>query len=182
MKLYGSIASPYVRRIRMALAKTDYEFEVINIFDQEQSQTVEKLSPTKRIPLLVDGDNIIWDSLLIYEYLKAPLSIDIKKDLTVINEATDAGISLFQLRKFDVDSLDKNQFSQNNLKRIDLSLQYFEQNIPADELVCQWLFLTLDWFKFRNIISWESEFPKLLEMYNSELKKEKYQASDPRNA
>lgn len=181
MKLYGSLASPFVRRIRMALNDKDFTFEIINIFDQEQSKIIESLNPTKRIPLLVDGENVIWDSLLIYEYLQGELSLNQKKEILLINEATDAGVSLFQLRKFDIDPNDKSLFSINNLKRIELILTYFNDKNLSDPLIQEWLFMTLDWFKFRDVYKWEDQFNQLNEFYKNEYQKEKYQSTDPRN-
>tara|TARA_B100001971_G_scaffold84647_1_gene78232 strand:+ start:344655 stop:345209 length:555 start_codon:yes stop_codon:yes gene_type:complete len=177
MKLYGSIASPFVRRIRLLIEKSetlkdDYEFIITNIFDDEQSAIIEKLNPTKRIPLLVDGDKVIWDSLLIAEYLIGEFDIKTKKDIVLLNEATDAGVCLFQLRKFDIDANDEGIFSKNNLKRIALVLDYFETKLDEIEpIVKDWLFCSLDWFKFRDVYQWQDTYPKLNTFYQSEFNK-----------
>ena len=58
MKLLGSIASPFVRRLRMQLMDQEYEFETVNVFSEEGQKSILKYSPTLRVPIFVDGENI----------------------------------------------------------------------------------------------------------------------------
>ncbi|MAZ47563.1 MAG: hypothetical protein CME65_03305 [Halobacteriovoraceae bacterium] len=164
MKLYGSLASPYVRRIRIQLEDRKYDFEPINVFSDEGQKELLKYAPTMRVPLLVDRDNVIWDSLLIAQYIAGnPFSLDLQKELVLINEMSDSGIQLYQLRKFNLDSNDKGEFSQNNLRRISSILEYFEQrNLEKWDILSQWLYCTLDWFSFREVYSWKEHSPKLV--------------------
>ena len=45
MTLYGSLTSPYVRRIRMLLAGIDYEFNNTNVYDDAQREEFSAISP-----------------------------------------------------------------------------------------------------------------------------------------
>lgn len=168
-KLIGSSASPYVRRIRLQLGDTPYEFVPIVVFSDEGQELLKKYTPTKRVPILLDNELVVWDSLLICEHLyRGSLSIEVKKKLVLINEMSDAGIQLFQLRKFKTDELDKGPFSVNNLGRIENILDYFEQqNLNAWSLVEQWLFCTLEWFSFRDVYDWKTGRPNLVNFVNN---------------
>lgn len=164
MKLIGSNASPYVRRLRILLNNRDIEFEFItvNVFEDSGRKVLEQYGPLNRIPILVDGENTIWDSYLITEYLfKEEIPLEVKKQLFLINEMTDSGIQLYQLRKFETDPNDSGTFSKNNLLRIQNTLKFFELNIPTSELLAVWLYCTLEWFNFRNVVSWENDYQSL---------------------
>ena len=169
MQLIGSQASPYVRRIRIQLGSRNYEFTKVNVFDSEGQKLLRQFSPTGRVPILVDGETVVWDSLLIAEYLeKETIDLDIKKELVLINEMSDAGIQLFQLRKFETDPKDEGAFSINNLARIKNILEYFENHLPDEwNLTSQWLFCTLEWFSFRNVYSWKTDYRNLAQFVES---------------
>ncbi|MYM94383.1 glutathione S-transferase N-terminal domain-containing protein [Duganella vulcania] len=70
MKLIGSLASPYVRKVRVVLAekKLDYQFELEDVWAADT--TIDKLNPLGKVPSLVmeDGDVLI-DSRVMVEYL-----------------------------------------------------------------------------------------------------------------
>src|SRR6476469_4912225 len=70
MKLIGSLASPYVRKVRVVLAekKLDYEFELENVWSAD---TVIHLSnPLGKVPCLIMEDGSpMYDSRVIAEYL-----------------------------------------------------------------------------------------------------------------
>jgi glutathione S-transferase len=69
MKIIGSYVSPYVRKVVacLALKGLDYEIDPITPFfgDEEFS----RLSPLRRIPVLIDGDLSLCDSSVICAYL-----------------------------------------------------------------------------------------------------------------
>jgi glutathione S-transferase len=70
MKLIGSIASPYVRKVRVVLAekKLDYAFELENVWGAET--TISQSNPLGKVPCLVMEDgSALYDSRVIAEYL-----------------------------------------------------------------------------------------------------------------
>lgn len=72
MKLYNffNSSTSYRVRIAMALKGIDYTYEGINIRVGEQAtESYLKISPAKNVPLLVDGDFRLNQSLAIIEYL-----------------------------------------------------------------------------------------------------------------
>jgi glutathione S-transferase len=70
MKLIGSLASAYVRKVRVVLAekKLDYQFEVENVFAEDT--TIQKLNPLGKVPsLIMEDGSVMIDSRVIVEYL-----------------------------------------------------------------------------------------------------------------
>jgi glutathione S-transferase len=69
MKLIGSHASPFVRKVRIVLAekKLDYRFELEDVWN---NNAIVKNNPLGQVPCLVmDGGEAIFDSRVIVEYL-----------------------------------------------------------------------------------------------------------------
>lgn len=70
MKLIGSIASPYVRKVRIVLAekKLDCEFVLEDVWSADS--TVQQSNPLGKVPCLVMEDgSAMFDSAVIAEYL-----------------------------------------------------------------------------------------------------------------
>jgi glutathione S-transferase len=69
MKIIGSFVSPYVRKVLacMNLKGLDYEVDPITPFFGNDE--FERLSPLRRIPVLIDGDLNVSDSSVICAYL-----------------------------------------------------------------------------------------------------------------
>jgi glutathione S-transferase len=69
MKIVGSYVSPYVRKVLacLNLKGLDYEIDPITPFFGNDEFT--RLSPLRRIPVLVDGDLALCDSSVICAYL-----------------------------------------------------------------------------------------------------------------
>ena len=70
MKLIGSAASPYVRKVRIVLAekKLDYQFVQENVWADDT--TIATSNPLGKVPCLVmEGGEAVFDSRVIVEYL-----------------------------------------------------------------------------------------------------------------
>ena len=70
MKLYGSTTSPYVRRIRLWLNDTDYEFVNMDIFAGPGRALLKEKNPALKVPALEDGEQMVFDSREIFRYLQ----------------------------------------------------------------------------------------------------------------
>jgi glutathione S-transferase len=69
MKLIGSLASPYVRKVRIVMAekKLDYQFELEDVWT---SDAIMKANPLGKVPVLVmEGGEAVFDSRVIVEYI-----------------------------------------------------------------------------------------------------------------
>lgn len=70
MKLFGTLTSPFARKVRVVLAekKIECEFEIDSPWTPETN--VPNLNPLGKIPVLVlDDDTVLFDSRVISEYL-----------------------------------------------------------------------------------------------------------------
>jgi glutathione S-transferase len=69
MKIIGSYVSPYVRKVLACLALKDLAYEIDPITPFYGSEEFSRLSPLRRIPVLIDGDLTLCDSTVICAYL-----------------------------------------------------------------------------------------------------------------
>lgn len=72
MKLIGSTASPYVRKVRVVMAekKLDYQFVTENVWGDDT--TIAQSNPLGKVPCLVmEGGEAVFDSRVIVEYMDA---------------------------------------------------------------------------------------------------------------
>jgi glutathione S-transferase len=71
-KVYGANASPFVRKVRIALAEKGipYQLEPVIPFPGMLPDGFEKLSPLKKIPAFEDGKVTLADSSVILAYLE----------------------------------------------------------------------------------------------------------------
>jgi glutathione S-transferase len=70
MKLIGSAASPYVRKVRVVLAekRLDYQFVIEDVWSPDT--TISSANPLGKVPcLIMDGSDAMFDSRVIVEYL-----------------------------------------------------------------------------------------------------------------
>lgn len=162
MQLYGSQSSPFVRRLRLLLAGQSYEFVSMNIFESVDREKLIKLNPARRVPMLQDGEQVIFDSGVIYRYLSAkfgftPLSWDEENTLTLINAVNDSLVEVLLCQRSGFDTNDNKLFFNLQRERSEAVLNVLEQKAKAGEFL-QWnylamsLFALLDWAEFRKLI------------------------------
>ena len=173
MQLYGTLASVYVRRIRLALEDFDYEMKLVNVYDDIERQAFTQISPIRRIPVLVDGDQSIWDSHVIYQYLcdkrgQAGLSVEQHNLVSVIDAATDSMIILFQSRSSGVETPKDKLFFKLQHERVISALNWLEQQAKAGAFddwnyptMC--MLATVAWAEFRGIDDVKA-YPELLKV------------------
>ena len=73
MKIIGSFVSPYVRKVLACLNIKGVAYEVDPITPFFGNEEFERLSPLRRIPVLVDGELVLSDSSVICAYLDETL-------------------------------------------------------------------------------------------------------------
>lgn len=190
MKLYGSTTSPYVRRLRLLLIDTAYEFHKLNITDTFDRQKLRKISPIMKIPVMeIDGLNI-WDSRQIFNYLTKQnihreLSVKEENLLTALDGVNDSLIQLFLIERSNVTLSLENSYHKNNFERIVLSVQFLEEEIQKGAFE-SWhypsmaLFSLIDWAEFRNRFDFK-KYPNLWNWYLKNQMREGVGDSDPRS-
>lgn len=70
LTIIGSFVSPYVRKVLAAMNLKGLPYEVDPITPFFGNEEFERLSPLRRIPVLVDGDFSVSDSTVICDYLE----------------------------------------------------------------------------------------------------------------
>ena len=191
MKLFGSIPSPYVRRIRMLLADRSYEFVNLNIFSEQDRATLIRLNPTRKIPMLVDQEQVIFDSNLIYRYLCQKLALPAlswpqENQIILINAANDSLVELLICQRSGFDTNDDKLFFNLQRERVGEVLAVLEQQVQADAFsdwnyaaIC--LYCLLDWIAFRNLWPMDA-FPALSQFVSANQHQPGVASSDPRLA
>ena len=69
MKIIGSFVSPYVRKVLACLNLKGLTYEIDPITPFFGDDEFERLSPLRRIPVLIDGELVVSDSSVICAYL-----------------------------------------------------------------------------------------------------------------
>lgn len=189
MKLYGSLTSPYVRRLRIWLENTDYEFIALDVFSSEGRALLEKISPARKIPLLQLGKDTIYDSRIIFNFLnhklgREELTLEDENTLSLIDEANQAYVHLFMLSKSGIDTHQDSFYFNLQRERINNLLLHFEGMVSAGHFqhwnypaIC--LYCLLDWIEFRHLETLENT-PALLEFRNQHQQHEHVLSTDPR--
>lgn len=70
LTLYGAIASPFVRKVRVVLSEKSIPYQLDPVIPFNVSPEYKKISPLGKIPALRDGDRTLADSSVICAYLE----------------------------------------------------------------------------------------------------------------
>ncbi|HVO22578.1 MAG TPA: glutathione S-transferase family protein, partial [Candidatus Margulisiibacteriota bacterium] len=70
VKIIGSYLSPYVRKVLVVLHLKGITYEIDPIIPFMGDERFSKLSPLRRIPVLIDDQVTLADSTVICEYLE----------------------------------------------------------------------------------------------------------------
>jgi len=169
--LYGSLPSPYVRRIRMHLDDTPYQFSAVNIYDDAERAKFSEITPVKKLPVLVDGDSPIFDSHIISQHINQLRNLNelnlIQHNLiSAIDAVTDSLIILFMGKKSNLNVNTDTLLFKLQLERIPASLQWLNQQAKQGDFtnwdLCSIALISLiDWAEFRELYEF-SDYPALL--------------------
>ena len=148
VKLYGSTTSPYVRRIRILLANIEHDFINMQIFSGEDRAQLTAKNPILKVPMLEDGEDIIFDSRVIFRYLSEKYSLPAltwreENLMSVIDAINDSLVQLFLLKRSDIESSDDKLFFKLQNERIaesphegQLMLDIFSSNSSIELWQC----------------------------------------------
>lgn len=161
MKLFGSVSSPFVRRLRLLLVSQPYEFISLNIFETAGRETLVQLNPTRKVPMLQDGELVIFDSGVIFRYLCQKLQLPAlswadENRLTMINAVNDSLVELLLCQRSGFDTNSDKLFFNLQHERVVGTLQVLEQQAATGQFT-DWdylaisLYSLLDWVEFRQL-------------------------------
>jgi glutathione S-transferase len=70
MQLFGSVTSPYVRKVRIALHEKGLPYEFMPVRASDPNAGIARLNPLRKVPVLVrDDGRALYDSPVIVEYI-----------------------------------------------------------------------------------------------------------------
>lgn len=71
MRLYHSPYSSHSRRVSMVLEHLGIRIDTVevNLMDADERRRLEELNPNGKLPVLVDGELVLWESCAIMQYL-----------------------------------------------------------------------------------------------------------------
>lgn len=159
MKIYGSFTSPFVRHCRIALLETNLSCEFIEIDPAQSAQ----ISPTKKVPLLVDGDITLSDSSSILRYLREKSGASYMPDImdfelfNMTNTVMDSAVNIFYLEKFDKFTTEQSSYLARQQSRVLSGLEALNEmelsaQLPLTDGLIR-LACFLDWGIYRDRIS-----------------------------
>lgn len=189
MKLFGSGPSPFVRRIRLLLANHPFEFVTLNIFEQQDRSVLIQHNPARKVPMLLDGEQVIFDSNVIYRYLAAKLGFPMltwaeENQLTLINAVNDSLVELLLCQRSGFDTKADKLFFNLQHERIQAILPQLNQDVANGNysnwnFVSMSLYALIDWMLFRELVDL-TPYPALLQYLTQFAEQPAVKTTDPR--
>lgn len=168
MKLYGTVTSPFVRRVRVVAAELGCEVERIDTATEEGQAKLREVTPIRKVPVAVVDGRMLFDSRVIIDWLLTTRgygALTPPKDrwreanlLNAIDAAADSVIQLFYLRRDGV-PVDGTPFAQRQLERTASIFAWLGGELASDRVsfgggfgLCELsLCAMLDWMDFRKV-------------------------------
>ena len=182
MKLIGSLTSPFVRKVRVALLEKNIPFELIIDIPLSTDTQVPKYNPLGKVPALIADDDSVWfDSDLLIEYLEtlypaSPLlpqdrraALPVRQTLALIDGIVDAGALIYLEKRRSGDKQD-DTWIERQRNKIERSLAVLEQQALHKMFLHNDRFSAADigavcmfmWLPFRlSDIDWHAQYPGL---------------------
>lgn len=160
MKLYGTVTSPFTRRVRIVAAELGEPIEWIDTATEAGQATLREVSPIRKVPVAVIDGRTVFDSHAIVAWLVttrghgaiAPPSDPWheRNVIHAVDAAIDSVIQLFYLRRDGV-SVDDTPFAKRHMERTDAIMQWLGTRVPADQLGLAQISVicALDWMDLR---------------------------------
>lgn len=70
IEIYSAELCPFAHRSRLVLLEKGVPFKLIEIDLQNKPKNFKTISPYGKVPVLKHGDNRVWESAIINEYLE----------------------------------------------------------------------------------------------------------------
>jgi glutathione S-transferase len=179
MKLYGTITSPFVRRVRVVAEEVGCAVEMIDTAKDEGMAALRAVSPIRKVPVAVVDGRTLFDSHVIAEWLLVTRGhgtlappVDPWREKNLVNaadSAIDSAIQLFYLRRDGVPA-EGSVFEKRQLERVDAIFEWLSGELADGKsfdghgrfsLAELAVICALDWMDFRKAYPTERA-PKLL--------------------
>jgi glutathione S-transferase len=167
MKLYGTVTSPFVRRVRVVADEVGCPVERVDTATEAGMAALREVTPIRKVPVAVLDGRTLFDSRVIIDWLTTTRGfgtlappVDRWREANLVNAidaAIDSAIQLFYLRRDGVPA-DGSIFAQRQLDRVDAIFTWLAGELAADgksfgaggfSLAELSLICGLDWMDFR---------------------------------
>jgi glutathione S-transferase len=166
MKLYGTITSPFVRRVRVVAAELGCAVEFVDTAAEAGQAALRAITPIRKVPVAIVDGRTLFDSRVIIDWLTTTRGFGALTPpsdrwheanlVNAIDAAVDSAIQVFYLRRDGV-AIDGNAFAQRQQERVDSILEWLGQQLSTDHgsfgtgfgLAEISLIAGLDWMDFR---------------------------------
>ncbi len=204
MKLIGSLASPYVRKVRVVMAekKLDYRFHEENVWSDDTA--ISAANPLGQVPCLVmEGGEAVFDSRVIVEYLDTLSPVgrlipgtgreraEVKTWEALADGVLDAGVQA-RLEATGAGGQDAERcqaWIESQLGKVHAGLQAMSQGL-GDKPYCSGIHLSLSdisvgcalgWLEFRfPQITWRADHPHLARLMDKLMQRQSFIDTQPR--
>lgn len=110
MRVYGTLTSPFVRRVRAVAHEVGEPVELIDVLAPDGQAALRRLTPLWKVPTVELDGRVLWESsVVVDQLLKRPSSfrtscdVDEKMTIAAIDDATLCLVRLFYLRRDGMD-------------------------------------------------------------------------------
>ena len=204
MRLIGTLTSPYVRKVRVALAekKLEYRFEIDNVWAADTA--IGQANPLGKVPCLVlEGGDAVFDSRVIVEYLETlspvgkliPLGgrdrAEVKTWEALADGVLDAGILAWLEAGWAgrAEGERSQAWIDRQLSKVHAGLRAMEQGL-GEKAFCTGIYMNLadisvgcalGWLAFRfPQLDWRSAHPPLARLYDKLMQRQSFIDTQPR--
>jgi glutathione S-transferase len=168
MKLYGTLTSPFVRKVRVVAAELGEAVERVDTATPAGRAALREVTPIAKVPAAEVDGRLLFDSHVIVDWLVTTRGWheltpprDVWRTHNIVNAidaALDSMIQLFYLRRDGV-AVDGTAYAERQLERADAIFTWlgkelapggrsFERGLGIAEIS---LIATLDWLDFRDV-------------------------------
>lgn len=188
MKLIGSLASPYVRKVRIVMAekKLDYALILENVWANDT--TIQQSNPLGKVPcLLMEDGGAMFDSRVIVEYLDTLTPVgklipahgreraEVKNWEALADGILDAAVLVRVERTMRTPEIQSEAWVNRQMDKVNAGLKSMSLGL-GESAFCVGNHLTLadisvacclGWLSFRfPSIAWRDEYPNLAKLFD----------------
>jgi glutathione S-transferase len=188
MKLIGSLASPFVRKVRIVMAekKLDYAYELANVWAPDTN--ISEANPLGKVPCLIMEDGApMFDSHVIVEYLDTLTPVcklvppngreraEVKCWEALADGVLDAAILIFLEKNWREPALQSQKWVDRQMEKVHLGLKAMSSGL-GETAFCTGIHYSLadvavgcalGWLTFRfPEITWRQDYPNLAKLYD----------------
>ena len=195
IELFGTVTSPYVRRVRIVLKELGRAHRLVDTAQPEGQALMRELNPLWKVPTLRLDGRVVFDSaVIVRQLIKAfghgnlavhdPDDVEVSQVLTVTDGALDALINSFYLKKEGVS--DQTPYLQKQDARAQAALGWLEGKIRGPWLTRSHRFglpeigliSALEWMVFRQTYPVD-QHPRLVEFLKQHQARESVSSTAP---